>query len=67
MPSIDHFKSISNTIFLTVHISVAVVVVEGKQLKCGGGGGGGDGGGKTIEMRRWRRENNRNEEEEGKQ
>ena len=66
MPSIDHFKSISNTIFLTVHISVAVVVVEGKQLKCGGGGGGG-GGGKTIEMRRWRRENNRNEEEEGKQ
>ena len=67
MPSIDHFKSISNTIFLTVHISVAVVVVEGKQLKCGGGGGGGGGGGKTIEMRRWRRENNRNEEEEGKQ
>ena len=65
MPSIDHFKSISNTIFLTVHISVAVVVVEGKQLKCGGGGCGG--GGKTIEMRRWRRENNRNEEEEGKQ
>ena len=39
-----------------------VVMVEGKQYKCGGGGGGG--GGKTIEMwRLWwwrRRENNRN-------
>ena len=36
---------------------MVVVVVEGKQWKCGGGGGGG--GGKTIKMRR-RRENNRN-------
>ena len=39
-----------------------VVVVEGKQLKCGGGGGVG-GGGKTIEMKRWRRENNKIVEE----
>ena len=28
---------------------MVVVVVEGKQFKCGGGGGGG----KTIEMWRW--------------
>ena len=37
-----------------------VVVVEGKQWKCGGGGGG---GGETIEMRWWLcwRENSRNE------
>ena len=49
-----------------------VVMVEGKQQKCGGGGGceekqskcggsGGGGGGKTIEMWCWR-ENNRNVE-----
>ena len=49
-----------------------VVMVQGKQQKCGGGGGceekqskcggsGGGGGGKTIEMWCWR-ENNRNVE-----
>ena len=36
-----------------------VVMVQGKQSKCGGSGGGG--GGKTIEMWCWR-ENNRNVE-----
>ena len=34
-------------------ISAYVVVVEGKQLKCGGDGSGGGGGGKTIEMWWW--------------